>query len=255
MVELADDRQHVRQLEGALDAGMAGENLLDQGRARTGQTDDEDRRRIGNPRSGPIREERGIEAVAHTARLVLEFFDAERRDAPAPGIADAVMLERLRISRLVFERPPERKVQLRLVRVVAPIARIKRPHRRDFGIAEHVVLEIGETPVGFCEPRVDVQALPIRLFAFPAPPECFLQVADRQAQPHFRGREPRRLAVGSERVLLTHQAGVHGPENHPVLRVLGLDLQQVKDRRFGLRQPARIEQRLAEAAPGERQVG
>ena len=58
-----------------------------------------------------------------------------------------------------------------------------------------------------------------------------------------------------ERILLAHEPRVHRREQHPILGVLGLHLQQLANGRLGLGQPREIDEGVAQAAPGKRQMG
>ncbi len=174
--------------------------------------------------------------------------------AAAP-IADRIVGECRRVLRLVLECAPQREVQLRLVVIIAGIARQQRLHRRDLGVAEHVVLQVGETPIGFAELRLHPEAILVGLLALAAVAEGLVQVADREPQAHFRGIPSRRLLERDQRVRLAHQPGIHvRASNTQFWGFSDSIFKQVANRRLGLGKPPEIDQRLAESPPDERQV-
>ena len=97
---------------------MAGEDLLDECRAGSGQPDDEDRRGIGAAGVEPLAKECRVEAGSDAPRLGLEFRDIEGRCDAAQRIAGRVMNKGVRVLLPLLERAPERKVQMGLVALI-----------------------------------------------------------------------------------------------------------------------------------------
>ncbi len=96
----------------------------------------------------------------------------------------------------------------------------------DLGIAEGVILEVGQAPVCIRNFRVHGQRRLVSGLALVAPAERLMNVADGHSQPNFLGLKPRRPFVGLERLFVAHEPRRHGCERDPALRVLGLNLEQ-----------------------------
>src|SRR6266404_9719105 len=154
------------------------------------------------PGVGVHREERRVETLAHTPRLVLEHSDIKDNGLAAPPIAGRVMLERRRIALPLLERAPEREVQVGLVRIVAAIALHQSLHGRDLGIVELVGFQVGEAPIYLAEIWIEPEAGLVGFLAFAAMAQSLVQVTDRKAQAHFVGIEARRLLESYQRVRL-----------------------------------------------------
>ena len=254
MIELSDDGQHVRQFERAFDARVAGQNLLDQSGTGARQSHDENSGRVDAACMSAPGKKGGIKMLPDTPGLVFEYLDVERNGLAPPRIADRVVIEGPRVLLLVLEGAAERKVQLRLVNVLAVLTLQQRLHGRDLGIAEYIVLEVGEAPVGLAETRIEIEACAVSLLALATAAERFVQMTDGKTQPHFLGVQPRGLLEGRQRIGLAHEARVHRSQQHPVLRILGLGFQKMAHRCFGLGEAPKIDVSLAQAAPGQRQV-
>ena len=147
------DRHQVGQFAGPFDEAVAGENLLDQRRARSRQTDDEDRIGCRTAAARACRKEgRGEQGglppalIGGVVRIV-----AERRVVGA--IALGIGGEGGLVLALVLQRLAQREVEMDALLVVGrPIAR--RPHRRNVFRRETEGLEVGEAPPHFAEHRV-----------------------------------------------------------------------------------------------------
>jgi hypothetical protein len=98
---------------------VAGEDLLDQRRARPGQADDEDRGRARIAAAGMPGEERSIEEGADSCGASLEVLDVEGRVEAPQRVATGVVGEGLRVLPPLLEGPTECEVQLRAVSPVA----------------------------------------------------------------------------------------------------------------------------------------
>ena len=225
MIELAHHRDDVGQLHRPFDFRVTGEYLLDESRAGSGQTDDENGRGIGDPGARSCTEEGGVEAGGHSARLGFEFCNVEGRCDPAQPIASRVIDESVRILHPLLKCASERKVQLGSVALIDGRTRKELLHGRDLGVGKGVGLEVSKTPVRLATAGVHPQTLVVGLLAARAVPQGFVKMADRQTQPHLRRIKPRRLFIGRERVSLAQQARVHRSERDPVLRIFGLHVQ------------------------------
>jgi hypothetical protein len=125
---------------------MAGQDLLDQGRAGAGQAHDEDRVGARVAHARPLGEEcRRIERLRpgdvgrHLAGVVVEPLATQR-------IALAVVLEGLLETSGVLEGLAEREVQVEAVLRAQVVARQRGAHRLDVRVAEADRLEVGQAP-------------------------------------------------------------------------------------------------------------
>src|SRR3979490_2829614 len=101
------------------------------------------------------------------------------------------MLERALIVFLMLESASQREAQLCLIGVIAAFSLQQGLHRRDFGIAEHIILELGEAPIAFTEGRVEIEASLVGLLGLAAIAQRLVQMSDREAQADFAGIEAR----------------------------------------------------------------
>ena len=145
-------------------------------------------------------------------------------------------------------------MQLGLIGVVARVAREQPLHGGDLGIAEAVVLEIGETPPGLGKARIYLQRGFIGGLAVGAPAERLLHVSHGDAQPHFFGLETRGVLVGFERVFLSHHPRGDAGGRDPGLRALRLDLPQVAGGGVRLLEATQGDERRCQSPVGQRQV-
>src|SRR5215469_6898030 len=82
-IELAGEDEDVGQLHGALDLRVAGEDLLDERRARARESDDDDGCPARIATAGALREEAAVEESADAGAARLEAPDVESRvEAP-----------------------------------------------------------------------------------------------------------------------------------------------------------------------------
>ena len=185
----AGHRDDLRQFHGAFNRGMARENLFEQGRTGTRQTDDEDR--IG----------RWVAAARafgeELARVdLLRFCDpragvagAVGHGLQAQGVAGSVMRKRIGVVRAIFERFAEREIEMEAMlrgKLIGGkiVARELRAHRRDLVVAEAEGLEIGEAPIRLAEAGIERDAAPISSDGLVLTPGGLQRVA--VAHPHPR---------------------------------------------------------------------
>src|SRR6185437_14276756 len=253
MIELAHHRQDVVQLHRALDLRVAGEDLLDERRAGAGEPHDEDRRRIGIAGRCPGGEELRVAAGRDAPGFGLEGRDREGRGALAQLIAGGVVVEGLGVLLPLLQGAADGEVQLRLVGGGRRRCQ-QAAHRRELGVAEGVILEVREAPIGFRVLWVQPQAFPVGRLALRAPPECLVDVSDGEPESGLRGAEAGSLLIRRQRLLLAQQADENRAQCRPVLRVLRLELQQLAEDRFRLGQALGRQQRVAPRAAHERVV-
>src|SRR5262249_37830310 len=124
--ECGDDLLYVRQLVCAFDPGMRGEDLLEQGRARPRQTDDEDRIRLG---SSPVLAA-GKDVRGATGNLLLGVALDDLRSVAArrslERIADFVVAVRLLVRPFVLEGLAQRETDMEAVFGRKPAIRLER---------------------------------------------------------------------------------------------------------------------------------
>ncbi len=143
-----DAVDEIRDLAGAEHVGMAGQDLLDQGRPRTRHAEDEDRHRGGAAETAP-----GVDELAG------EDGDDEVEDGEPLGLVIRDLPADQRIPRLPLgERPAvvfeivvglaEREMQigLRVLRQPGHVGR-QRLHCRQMRVISDVALDIGESTV------------------------------------------------------------------------------------------------------------
>src|SRR5471030_2598446 len=94
-----------------------------------------------------VREEDRVETLTHSPRLVLEHSYIEGNCLAPPPIAGGVVLERRNVAFTVLEGAPKRKVQMRLIRIVAALTLHEGAHGCDFAIVEHVGFQVRKTPI------------------------------------------------------------------------------------------------------------
>src|SRR4029077_20259613 len=104
------ERDDVRQLHGAFDARVAGEDLLEQRGPRARQADDEDRSATRIAAAGVRGKEFQIKEDADARAAALEAFDVEGGIEPAQRVAPRVVFEGPGVFLPVLERLAERKV-------------------------------------------------------------------------------------------------------------------------------------------------
>ena len=144
-------------------------------------------------------------------------------------------------------------MQQRLIHVVAAVLH-QALHSPDLAVAEPIVLQVGEAPIGFAEPRVELEAILVGLLAVGSPAERLVQVPDRQAQPHLLRIQPRRLLECHEGVRLPHEPRAYPAQEHPVLRILRLDLEQAAYGGLGFGKTRQIDQGLGKSSPYQRKT-
>ncbi len=130
--KLASDADDVRQLHGALDLAVRREDLLEQGRARARQADDEDRVRPRIAETGALREKffcKQSLGARHRGRVLVRVIADQ-------ALADAVALRVMAEGRFpfagVFQRLADRKVEMEAVRVGQVLALELAAHGLEF---------------------------------------------------------------------------------------------------------------------------
>src|SRR6202035_450589 len=191
VVEQPDDIQDVRQLHGALDLRVAGEDLLQQRGSGARQADDEDRRGTGITGVAVRGKECRIKEAADARAAALEAVDVERRIEAAQLVTAGVVGEGLRVAAPLLAGPAEREIHLRLVAAIALVCRQQLLHRGDLRIAEGVVLEIGQVPVRLAATRIHLQSCLVGGLAVMA------AAGRRRAGAALRTRRPRAPAPGA----------------------------------------------------------
>jgi len=145
-------------------------------------------------------------------------------------------------------------MELRVARGVPAFVGEQALHRSDLGVAEAVVLEVGEAPVSLGVRRVEAERRLVGRFAVGTAPQRLEDMADRGVQADLARLEPRGLLICRERFFLSHEPRRRRSGRNPALRILGLDRPQVARRCLGLGQPPERQQRRSKSAPSERQV-
>src|SRR5208282_6101633 len=129
--ELACDLRHVGQLDRALDLRVTRENLLEQGRARARQADDEDRIARRRTRTSPSLEElpgKEMPAVLDEALILTRTVGML---LPMDGIALGIVTKRRLVHLLVLERLAERELEVQSIRGGEIGPRERAAHCRD----------------------------------------------------------------------------------------------------------------------------
>src|SRR5262249_22291723 len=145
-IEAMGHGRETRQFARALDRGVAGENLFDQRRAGTRQTENEDRtRRLAALALVALEEGTRILRLDASYDFAVLVGIVGKVDA-AQGIRPGITFERFLEFALVLERLAERKVQAesRLVRQIGAPKLLAHP--LDFSRRETVRLESSESP-------------------------------------------------------------------------------------------------------------
>jgi hypothetical protein len=161
--QFAGDRGDLRQLHGAFDRGVAGQDLLEQGGTGARQADDEDRiGRVGAEARAPLEERAGITALdpRHPRRSVL---GAVRQGGAAQFVAMPVMLERDLVFALVLQRLADREFQVLAVFGGEPRLVQLPPHRGQVVGGKAEGLQVGQTPPDLARTRLQPQAAAIGL--------------------------------------------------------------------------------------------
>jgi hypothetical protein len=128
------------------------------------------------------------------------------------------------------------------------------PHRRHLGIAERVVLQVGEAPVGFPDAGIHDECRLIGGLALRAPAERLMDVAHDHRQPHFIRLELRRPFVGLERLFVAHEARRHRAQGQPSIGVFRLDRHQTAGGSIRLLEAPELHQGLSDFSPDQRMV-
>ena len=195
-----------------------------------------------------------VEECADARAAALEVPDIERRIESLERVALRVVGEGLRVLTALLVRSAEGKVQLRLVGTLALVAREQPLHGGHLGIAESVVLEVSEAPVGLGEAGVQRQHRLVGCLAFGSLPQGLLHVADRQTQSRVRRRKLCCPLVRRECFVLPHQPGRHARDGDPGLGIFRLYLHYVARGGERFFEPSLRKQRLRESPPRERAV-
>ena len=149
--DAADEEGQDAQLHRAFDPRVAGQDLLDQRRARARQADDEDR--IAPLAARPL--ELG-EVFRREQRLAVLHVDARHLGVVAERralerVAFLVALERGRVIGLVLQRLAEREADLDTALDRQVGGGEQRPHRLDLGVLEAEGFEVGQRPIGLAD--------------------------------------------------------------------------------------------------------
>src|SRR5579862_27226 len=160
-VEPARERGDVGQLHRAFHLGMAGQDLLDQRRARARHADDEDRIAGLASRAAPRREElrrerraRAAQVIAQRLRLIFHGFAAQR-------VGEAVLFEGFFVETFVLQRLAEREMEVEAVLVLDVASRDLLAHRGRVVRREAEGLEVRKAPPRLAEAGLEAEALAI----------------------------------------------------------------------------------------------
>ncbi len=178
---------------------------------------------LGIAAAAALVEEGLVEKGADARRAAFEMLDVKGRGGAPQCVAAGVVLEGLGVAAALFKGLAQGEIKLRRLRRRDGRVAEQFKHGRHLGVAEVVVLEIGQAPVGLRQQRIHGEHRLVGGLALAAPAEGLLNVADGQTQPHLLGLQPRCLFVGFERLLLPHEPGGNRGDRDPALRVFGFD--------------------------------
>ncbi len=152
-LELQGEALDIRQFMGALDLGMRGQDLLDQGRARSRQAENEDGIGIGYA-PAPPRREKGVGAGRDLLRRIgfdgfgaitaFRFFQAVAAFVEGPGRGEVAA---------VLIGLAQRETEMIAVDEVGGRRRFLAVHDVHFRVGKAVHLQIGQAPIGVAEVR------------------------------------------------------------------------------------------------------
>src|SRR5262249_51789396 len=138
VVELTDEIQNIRQLHGALHTGVARQDLLDERRPRSRQSNDEDRCGTRIPTTRTRGKERGVEERSDARSSALEAFDVERSIQTPQLITPGIVRKRLSVLLTLLKRLSQREIQLCFVGTRTLVSREQPLHCSNLLIAESI---------------------------------------------------------------------------------------------------------------------
>ena len=223
------DALDIRQLLGALDLGMRGQDLFEQGGARPGQAEDEDRVRARIAPVGALVEESAGADLALLARIGLEQLGAIAAFRALQRVAALVVEPGLGCLAAILQRFAERETHVVAVGQGDGGRRFLGAHALDLVLLEPIGLEIGQAPIGVAEvgPRRRRRAIGLDRLRNLA--DGLQRMAGPQRHVPGAGRVLAQSRIEGQRLVVLTQTHGAGGGQDPVVDIGRIDLQQPLD--------------------------
>ena len=222
-------RRQIGQFRGTFDAAVAGEDLLDQRRSRSRQTDDEDRVGGAIAPAAPRGEEVGRQDAGGGGDMIAVAVGIPAHLGAAAGVGAGVMIEGGGMVGRVLQRLAEREMQVEAVVVGQPLPRQRRAHRRDVVGSEAEGLEVGEAPPGLAERRAAHDGGAIGGDALRRPPDGLERMALAHPRLGVFGVAGEQAGIQRDRRVMLALTRQHGGLQVDERRIAGLALQQHRE--------------------------